>query len=56
MNVYLKQMMRTDIVDDMSEKELFNMTVCKRLMLVRDFCRLDEQSQADQLIKQFSNN
>ncbi|CAG8720024.1 8043_t:CDS:1, partial [Funneliformis mosseae] len=31
-----------DIVGDMSEQELFNMTVRKRLMLVRDFCRLDE--------------
>ncbi|CAB4399643.1 unnamed protein product [Rhizophagus irregularis] len=34
-----------DMVGDMSEQELFNMTVRKRLMLVRDFCRLDEQPQ-----------
>ncbi|CAG8693090.1 10883_t:CDS:2, partial [Funneliformis mosseae] len=34
-----------DMVGDMSEQKLFNMTVCKRLMLVRDFCRLDEQPQ-----------
>src|ERR1043166_7841578 len=32
-----------DMVADMSEQELFNMTVRKRLMLVRDFCKLDEQ-------------
>lgn len=45
-----------DMVGDMSEQELFNMTVRKRLMLVRDFCRLDEQQQVDQLIGQFSDN
>ncbi|PKB97246.1 hypothetical protein RhiirA5_433478 [Rhizophagus irregularis] len=37
----------SDMVDDMSEQELFNMTVCKRLILIRDFCRLDEQPQID---------
>jgi hypothetical protein len=46
----------SDMVGDMSEQELFNMTVRKRLMLVRDFCRLDEQPQVDQLIGQFSDN
>ncbi|CAG8733721.1 3062_t:CDS:2, partial [Funneliformis mosseae] len=45
-----------DMVGDMSEQELFNMTARKRLMLVRDYCRLDEQPQLDQLIRQFSDN
>ncbi|CAI2201286.1 12965_t:CDS:1, partial [Funneliformis geosporum] len=45
-----------DMVGDMSEQELFNMTARKRLMLVRDYCRLDEQPQVDQLIRQFSDN
>ena len=45
-----------DMVDDMSEQEVFNMTVRKRLMLVRDFCRPDEQPKVDQLIRQFSDN
>ncbi|CAB5216055.1 unnamed protein product [Rhizophagus irregularis] len=46
----------SDMVDDMSEQELFNMTVCKRLILIRDFCRLDEQPQVNQLIGKFSDN
>ncbi|CAI2186917.1 6350_t:CDS:2 [Funneliformis geosporum] len=45
-----------DMVSDMSEQELYNMTARKRLMLVRDYCRLDEQLQVDQLIRQFSDN
>ena len=45
-----------DIVVDMSEQELFNMKARKKLKLVREFCRLDEQPQMDQLIRQFSDN
>jgi hypothetical protein len=45
-----------DLVGDMSEQELFNMSVRKRLMLVRDFCKLSEQPQVDKLIAQFSDN
>ena len=45
-----------DMVGDMSEQKLFNMTARKKLMLVRNYCRLDEQPQVDQLIRQFSDN
>ncbi|CAG8692090.1 6375_t:CDS:2, partial [Ambispora leptoticha] len=45
-----------DMVDDMSEQELFNMTARKRLRMLRNWCRLDEQPQVDQLIRQFSDD
>ena len=45
-----------DMVGDMSEQVLFNMMVRRRLKLLRDYCRLDEQPQVDQLIGQFSDN
>lgn len=45
-----------DMVDDMSEQELFNMTARKRLKMLRNWCRLDEQPQVDQLIRQFNDD
>ncbi|CAG8573537.1 3476_t:CDS:2 [Acaulospora colombiana] len=45
-----------DMIDDMSEQELFNMTARKRLRMLRNWCILDEQPQVDQLIRQFSDD
>ncbi|CAG8526215.1 5747_t:CDS:2 [Acaulospora colombiana] len=45
-----------DMVGDMSEQELFNMTARKRLRMLRNWCKLDEQPQVDQLIRQFSDD
>ncbi|CAG8488086.1 13276_t:CDS:2, partial [Acaulospora morrowiae] len=45
-----------DLVDNMTEQELFNMAVRKRLIMLRDCCKLDEQPQVDQLIRQFSDD
>ncbi|CAG8596691.1 8134_t:CDS:2 [Ambispora leptoticha] len=46
----------TDMIGDMSENELFNMRVRKRLTLLRDWCDLDQQPDVDQLIRQFSDD
>ncbi|CAG8503640.1 3290_t:CDS:2 [Acaulospora colombiana] len=45
-----------DMVGDMSEQELFNMTARKKLTMLRNWCKLDEQPQVDQLIRQFSDD
>ncbi|CAG8579110.1 15603_t:CDS:2 [Acaulospora colombiana] len=45
-----------ELVDDMSEQELFNMTARKRLKILRNLCRLDELPYVDQLIGQFSDD
>jgi len=45
-----------ELADDMTERELFNMEARKRLRLVKDLCRLDEEPYVDELIRQFSDN
>ncbi|CAG8493226.1 448_t:CDS:2 [Diversispora eburnea] len=45
-----------DIVNDISRQELFNMNIYKSLRMLRNWYRLDEQPQVDQLIKQFNDD
>ncbi|CAG8639719.1 2304_t:CDS:2 [Acaulospora morrowiae] len=45
-----------DIIDDMNEKELFNMSMRKRLKLAKNIVGVEEQPAIDQLIRQFSDN
>ncbi|CAG8680278.1 23463_t:CDS:2 [Cetraspora pellucida] len=45
-----------DVIDDMTEKELYNMTMRKRLKLAKNIVRIEEQPIIDQLIRQFSDD
>ncbi|CAG8477288.1 2037_t:CDS:2 [Dentiscutata heterogama] len=45
-----------DIIDDMTEKELYHMTMRKRLKLAKSIVRIEEQPIIDQLIRQFSDD
>ncbi|CAG8462261.1 9348_t:CDS:2, partial [Gigaspora rosea] len=45
-----------DIIDDMTEKELFNMKMRKRLKLAKSIVRIEEHPIIDQLIRQFSDD
>ncbi|KAF0544901.1 hypothetical protein F8M41_002577 [Gigaspora margarita] len=45
-----------DIIDDMMEKELRNMTMRKRLRLAKSIVRIEEHPIIDQLIGQFSDD
>ncbi|CAG8473159.1 9084_t:CDS:2 [Acaulospora morrowiae] len=45
-----------DIIDDMTEKELFNMSMRRRLKLAKNIVGVEEHPAIDQLIRQFSDN
>lgn len=45
-----------DMVDMMSEEELLNRSMRKKLLMLRDCCTLDEEPDINQLIRQFSDN
>lgn len=45
-----------DMYDEMSEQELFNMSMRRRLMVLRDLCNIDQLPQVDQFIKRFSDD
>ncbi|CAI2187839.1 18938_t:CDS:2, partial [Funneliformis geosporum] len=45
-----------DIINDMSDKEKFNMNARKKLMTLRECCKLDEQPYVDQMIRNFSDD
>ncbi|CAG8604441.1 6321_t:CDS:1 [Paraglomus brasilianum] len=46
----------TEMVGDMSETELFNMQIRKKLKLLRDWYDIDQQSYVDQLLRQFGDD
>ena len=46
----------TEMVGDMSETELFNMQIHKKLKLLRDWCDIDQQPYVDQLLRQFGDD
>ncbi|CAG8613220.1 16927_t:CDS:1, partial [Acaulospora colombiana] len=45
-----------DLTDDMTEKELFNMSMRKSLRLTKGFVRIEEQPIIDEYIRQFSDD
>jgi hypothetical protein len=45
----------SEIVNDLSEQELFNMDIRNRLRLLRDYVGLEEQQQVDQFISHFND-
>ncbi|KAF0555618.1 hypothetical protein F8M41_016994 [Gigaspora margarita] len=45
-----------DMIDDMTEKELYNMKMRKRLKSVKSIVRIEEHPIIDQLISQFSDD
>jgi hypothetical protein len=45
-----------DIIDNMTEKELFNMSMRRRLKIAKSIVRIEEQPAIDQLIRQFSDD
>ncbi|CAG8756573.1 4816_t:CDS:1, partial [Acaulospora morrowiae] len=45
-----------DLIDDMSEKELFNMSMRNRLRLAKSFVKIEEQPIIDEYIRQFSDD
>ncbi|RHZ82834.1 hypothetical protein Glove_103g120 [Diversispora epigaea] len=46
----------SDIINNMTEKEIFNMSMRKRLSLAKSFVRIEEQPIIDQFIRQFSDD
>ncbi|RHZ56109.1 hypothetical protein Glove_406g95 [Diversispora epigaea] len=46
----------SDLIDDMTDKELFNMSMRKRLILAKNFVKIEEQPIIDQFIRQFSDD
>jgi hypothetical protein len=45
-----------DIVDEMSETEIFNMNARKKLSKLREWCKLDERPYVDHMIRQFNDD
>ncbi|CAG8597842.1 678_t:CDS:2 [Acaulospora morrowiae] len=45
-----------DLIDDMTEKELFNMSMRKRLRLAKSFVKREEHPIIDEYIRQFSDD
>jgi len=45
-----------DMVDGMSPEEVYNMEIRRKLLMVRNLCRLDEQVDIDRLIAQFGDD
>lgn len=45
-----------ELSEEMTELELFNMFIHRRLKILRDFYDLKEQKQVDQLIRNFNND
>ncbi|CAG8727950.1 10564_t:CDS:1, partial [Acaulospora morrowiae] len=45
-----------DLIDDMTEKELFNMSMRRRLNIAKSIVRIEEQPAIDQLIRQFNDD
>jgi hypothetical protein len=45
-----------DIINEMSDKEIFNVNAQKKLMALREWCKLDEQPYVDQMIGSFNDD
>jgi hypothetical protein len=45
-----------DIVDEMSETEIFNMNARKKLLKLKEWCKLDERPYVDDMIRQFNDD
>ncbi len=46
----------SEIIDDLSEQELFNMDIRNGLRMLRDYVGLEEQQQVDQFISHFNDD
>ncbi|CAG8555294.1 16876_t:CDS:2 [Funneliformis caledonium] len=46
----------SEIIDDLSEQELFNMDIRNKLRVLKDYVKLDEQRQLDHLISHFNDD
>ncbi|RHZ44902.1 hypothetical protein Glove_707g78 [Diversispora epigaea] len=46
----------SDVINDMTDKELFNMSMRNRLKLAKNFVRTEEEPIMDQFIRQFSDD
>ncbi|RHZ72500.1 hypothetical protein Glove_242g60 [Diversispora epigaea] len=46
----------TDLIDDMTEKELYNMSMQKKLIIAKNIIKRNEHSILDKLISKFSDN
>ncbi|GBC06356.1 hypothetical protein RclHR1_06790010 [Rhizophagus clarus] len=45
-----------DIINEMSDEEIFNMNARKKLMMLKEWCKLDERPYVDQMIRSFSDD
>jgi hypothetical protein len=45
-----------ELSEEMTELELFNMSIRRRLKILRDCCDLNEQEQVDQLVRNFNDD